>query len=45
MVEDIKAEFRNQPSGGSLLANFEYTVTLPSGSYYDSYVRVMMLKG
>ena len=45
MLEDLKAEFRDQPSGGSLLANFEYTVTLPSGSYFDAYVRVMMLKG
>ena len=44
MLEDLRAEFRDQFSGGSVSAEFEYTVKLPSGSYYDSYLKVLFFK-
>ena len=44
MLEDLRAEFRDRFSGGSVSAEFEYTVKLPSGSYYDSYFKVLFFK-
>ena len=44
MIEEFKGEFRDLLSGGAVIENFWYTVKLPTGSYFDSYVRVMMTK-
>ena len=44
MIEEFKGEFRDLLSGGAVIENFWYTVKLPTGSYFDSYIGVMMTK-